>query len=135
MYLGSVLMMSDANTGSSPTYEFQTDYWTPENTDAKFPRLLSSTGNNGSNNTVGSDFWLINGGYLRMRDIQVGYDFKRILLKKTSWITRLNVALSGQNIFTISEATKYGIDPENGSANRYDYPNERVFAINFGIGF
>ena len=84
---------------------------------------------------VGSDFWLINGGYLRMRDIQVGYDFKRILLKKTSWITRLNVALSGQNIFTISEATKYGIDPENGSANRYDYPNERVFAINFGIGF
>ena len=75
MYLGSVLMMSDANTGSSPTYEFQTDYWTPENTDAKFPRLLSSTGNNGSNNTVGSDFWLINGGYLRMRDIQVGYDF------------------------------------------------------------
>ena len=135
MYLGSVLMMSDANTGSSPTYEFQTDYWTPENTDAKFPRLLSSTGNNGSNNTVGSDFWLINGGYLRMRDIQVGYDFKRILLKKTPWITRLNVALSGQNIFTISEATKYGIDPENGSANRYDYPNERVFAINFGIGF
>ena len=135
MYLGSVLMMSDTNTGSSPTYEFQTDYWTPENTDAKFPRLLSSTGNNGSNNTVGSDFWLINGGYLRMRDIQVGYDFKRILLKKTSWITRLNVALSGQNIFTISEATKYGIDPENGSANRYDYPNERVFAINFGIGF
>lgn len=135
MYLGSVLMMSDANTGSSPTYEFQTDYWTPENTDAKFPRLLSSTGNNGSNNTVGSDFWLINGGYLRMRDIQVGYDFKRILLKKTSWITRLNVALSGQNIFTISEATKYGIDPENGSANRYNYPNERVFAINFGIGF
>ncbi len=135
MYLGSVLMMSDANTGSSPTYEFQTDYWAPENTDAKFPRLLSSTGNNGSNNTVGSDFWLINGGYLRMRDIQVGYDFKRILLKKTSWITRLNVALSGQNIFTISEATKYGIDPENGSANRYDYPNERVFAINFGIGF
>ena len=135
MYLGSVLMMSDANTGSSPTYEFQTDYWTPENTDVKFPRLLSSTGNNGSNNTVGSDFWLINGGYLRMRDIQVGYDFKRILLKKTPWITRLNVALSGQNIFTISEATKYGIDPENGSANRYDYPNERVFAINFGIGF
>jgi len=135
MYLGSVLMMSDANTGSSPTYEFQTDYWTPENTDAKFPRLLSSTGNNGSNNTVGSDFWLINGGYLRMRDIQVGYDFKRILLKKTSWITRLNVALSGQNIFTISEATKCGIDPETGSANRYDYPNERVFAINFGIGF
>ncbi|WP_419051905.1 SusC/RagA family TonB-linked outer membrane protein [Parabacteroides goldsteinii] len=135
MYLGSVLMMSDANTGSSPTYEFQTDYWTPENTDAKFPRLLSSTGNNGSNNTVGSDFWLINGGYLRMRDIQVGYDFKRILLKKSPWITRLNVALSGQNIFTISEATKYGIDPENGSANRYDYPNERVFAINFGIGF
>ena len=135
MYLGSVLMMNDANTGSSPTYDFQTDYWTPTNTDAKFPRLLASTGNNGSNNVVGSDFWLINGGYLRMRDIQFGYDFKHILLKKTPWITRLNVALSGQNIFTLSEATKYGIDPENGSSNRYDYPNERVFAINFNIGF
>ena len=135
MYLGSVLMMNDAQTGSSPTYAFQTDYWTPTNTDAKFPRLLYSAGNNGNNNTVGSDYWLINGGYFRLRDIQIGYDFKKILLKRVPWLTKVNAALSGQNIFTISEATKYGIDPENGSANRYDYPNERVFAINFSLGF
>lgn len=135
MYLGSVLMMNDANTGSTPSYDFQTNYWTPQNTDAKFPRLLSSSGTNGNNNTVGSDFWLINGGYFRMRDIQIGYDFKKILLKKATWLSKVNIALSGQNIFTISEATKYGIDPENGSTNRYDYPNERVFAINVNLGF
>ena len=70
-----------------------------------------------------------------MKDIRIGYDFKKTVLKKLDWLHRLNVALSGQNIFTISEATKFGIDPENGSSNHYDYPNERVFAININVGF
>ena len=31
--------------------------------------------------------------------------------------------------------TKYGLDPETADTNRYEYPNERVFAINFSLGF
>lgn len=134
------LMLGDATrlsspAGSTPFFDFQTDYWTPSNTNARYPRLVSTTGINGENNTLESDFWLINGAYFRMKDIRISYDFKKILLKKVNWLTRMNVGLSGQNIFTVSPTTKYGLDPENASTEGFGYPNERVFAININLGF
>ena len=93
-------------------YDYQTDFWTPDNTNAQYPRLMSNTGLNSNNNYAYSDFWLIDGSYIRMKDFQFGYDFKYSLLKKVSWLSRCKVGISGQNIFTISEATKYGLDPE-----------------------
>lgn len=134
LMLGLANRLSSA-AGSTPFFDFQTDYWTPTNTNARYPRLLSTAGTNGSNNTLESDFWLINGAYLRMKDIRISYDFKKTLLKNVNWLTRVNVGLSGQNIFTISETTKYGLDPENASMEGFGYPNERVFAINVNLGF
>lgn len=136
MYASGTLVMNSGQTGQLPIiYDAQTDFWHPDNTDARFPRLSSNAGFNGNNNYVSSDFWLINGAYLRMKDIKVGYDFKQILLKKAKWLTTANVAFTGQNIFTISEATKYGLDPENSSVENYGYPNERVYAISINLGF
>lgn len=135
-YLGNEIMMGGIQTGSTPFYGFQTDYWTPDNRDARYPRLVSATSINGSNNTGNSsDYWLVNGAYFRMKDIRISYDFKRTVLKKVNWLSKVMVGLSGQNIFTISETTKYGLDPENADTNRYEYPNERIFAINVNLGF
>ena len=39
----------------------------------------SSAGLNGNNNYQSSDFWLINGAYLRMKDVSFGYNFKKSL--------------------------------------------------------
>ena len=127
--------MQSAQAPTTPRYTFQKDYWTPSNTDAKFPRLVSSNSVNGNNNTLTSDFWLINGAYLRLKDFRISYDLKYKLLKKVSWLSKCSIGLSGQNIFTISDATDYGLDPENGSTNGYYYPNERVYAINLTVGF
>ncbi len=133
--MGSTVKMNDAQTGSLPVYEFQTKYWTPNNTNARYPRLLSGVGINGNNNAVTSDFWLINGAYFRLKDIQIGYDFKKLLGENLPWLKKFNIALSGQNLFTISEALKYGMDPETASTNNYAYPNERVYSINVNLGF
>lgn len=136
IYLGNEVMMGGIQMGSTPFYDFQTDYWTPNNTDARYPRLVSATSINGNNNTGNSsDFWLINGAYFRMKDVRISYDFKKYLLKNVSWLNKVVVGVSGQNLFTISETSKYGLDPENANANRYEYPNERVFAVNFSLGF
>ena len=135
MYLGDSFSMQSAQAPTTPRYTFQKDYWTPSNTDAKFPRLVSSNSVNGNNNTLTSDFWLINGAYLRLKDFRISYDLKYKLLKKVSWLSKCSIGLSGQNIFTISDATDYGLDPENGSTNGYYYPNERVYAINLTVGF
>lgn len=116
-------------------YDYQTDAWTPSNTSAQYPRLTSNYSLNANNNTQSSDFWLINGAYLRMKDFQFGYDFKYSVLKDQKWISRAKLGITGQNIFTISESLKYGLDPENGSNMNYAYPVERILALYLNIGF
>lgn len=135
MELGGAVKMNAGNTGTTPIYDFQRDYWTPGNTNAMFPRLVSAASVNGNNNQVTSDFWLVNGAYFRLKDVQLMYDFKNTLLRKVNWLSTLNIALTGQNIFTISEATKYGLDPENASTNNYAYPMERTIGMSVNIGF
>lgn len=129
LYLGDVIR-------EWHVYDFQKDYWTPDNTDAKYPRLMSSSSYNGSNNTVTSDFWLVNGRYLRLKSLQLGYDFKTEMLKNKSFISDCTIILGGSNLFTISEALrKYKMDPEVGSTNNYDYPTERIYSLTIRLGF
>lgn len=115
-------------------FEFETDYWTPENKDALLPRLSVNPAVNGNNNHYASDFWLVNGAYLRMKSLDFSYDFKYKLLKKADWLSTCSLGISGTNLFTISEANKYFMDPED-SANRYAYPYTRTYAITLKVGF
>lgn len=136
LYVTPALGMQTGQTGDMPVaYDYQTDFWTPDNRDAQYPRLMSNTGLNSNNNYASSDFWLINGSYIRMKDFQFGYDFKYKLLKNVSWLTRCKVGISGQNIFTISEATKFGLDPEPKDTGYYGYPVERTLAFTLNLGF
>ena len=135
-YLAGSIGMQTGQSGYMPVaYDHQTDFWTPNNRDAQYPRLMSNTGLNQNNNYDYSDFWLVNGAYLRMKDFQLGYDFKYKLLKNITWLTRCKVGISGQNIFTISQATKYGLDPENSDTGGYGYPVERTLAFTLNLGF
>lgn len=115
-------------------YDYQLDYWREDNQGGKFPRILSSQSVNGNNNLMGSEAWTINGTYFRMKNLVFSYDFKYKLLKNTSWLTTCRLALTGQNLFTISKATKFGIDPEIGNSLS-SYPIERVIGVNLNIGF
>ncbi len=128
--------MQTGQAGTLPVmYDHQTNYWTPSNRDAQYPRLMSNTGLNGNNNYLSSNFWLVNGQYLRLKDLQIGYDFKYSLLKKAKWISKARVGISGQNLLTASALKKYGIDPETASGENYGYPLERVWAITLNLGF
>ena len=136
MYLsGELGMQTGQQAPLMLAYDHQIDHWRPDNTNAQYPRLMSSTSDNSNNNYAGSDFWLIDGSYIRMKDFQFGYDFKYSLLKKVNWLSRCKVGISGQNLFTISESTKYGLDPENSSTNNYGYPVERTLAFTLNLGF
>ena len=130
------LAMQTGQSGDMPlAYDYQTDYWTPDNRDAKFTRLMSNTGLNSNNNYLSSNFWLFDASFIRMKDFQFGYDFKYKVLKNVNWLTRCKVGISGQNIFTISEATKYGMDPEANGTSNTGYPVERTLALTVNLGF
>lgn len=117
------------------TYKFQLDYWRPDNTDAMFPRMSTMTGLNGDNNYgVGSDFWYHNAAYFRLKSLQIGYDFKNVLLKNTKLISNLRLSLVGTNIFTISNVNDF-YDPELNANNGYAYPTQKTYSVVLNVGF
>ncbi|MCH5320043.1 MAG: TonB-dependent receptor, partial [Paramuribaculum sp.] len=136
MMVGSVLM-GNGNTSNNPgpvIYEFQTDIWSPENTDALYPRPHSA---NYGNNFQSSDFWLIGAQYLRLKNLTISYDFKHKLLKKVNWLSKCNINLTGYNLLTFSPAKKWGLDPEAAgyTAEGYNYPVTRTYTVSINIGF
>lgn len=134
MYM-DVSRMGGNNNYNPILYEFQTDIWAPDNTSSLYPRQHSSASFNGSNNFVGTDFWLVDAKYLRLKNLSIGYDFKRKLLKNVAWMSKCTLSLAGYNLLTISPAKNLGFDPEAGNANGYNYPVSRVYTVSLNVGF
>ena len=105
------------------------DAWTPEHTDAHYPRLASSTN---ANNAWLSDWWVRDGSYLRVKNAQLAYDFPARFFTKTP-ISACRIFLAGTNLLTIS-AFKY-IDPENPGINNGYYPQQRTVSLGAKVTF
>lgn len=108
------------------------DYWTEENRDAAFPRPFSG----GQHNYVFSDKWMLDGKYMRLKNIQLGYSLPNDLLKKVH-IARARVYFSGQDILTF---TKLGIfeqifNPEYTNNVDWDYPFSATASVGLNITF
>ena len=81
--------------------------WTGEGTSNSMPRAVSQDFNQ---NSRFSDRWIENAGFLRMRNVQLGYTVPKSILEKTRAISSLRIYVSASNLFKI---TKYsGLDPE-----------------------
>lgn len=83
------------------------DSWTPTNTDAVAP--IQETGSNFSTGNEPSSYFIEDGSYLRVKNIQVGYNFPSAVLNSAG-IQRLRVYLQGTNLFTLTGYS--GVDPE-----------------------
>ena len=91
-------------------YEHQTDYWTATNPNAKYPRLAEAGSPSNSNNyRTGSDIYLFDASYIRVKNVQVGYTLPEAITKKAK-IQSLRLYFTAQNILTISKLNF--IDPE-----------------------
>lgn len=103
--------------------EWQTDYWTPENTDAAYPRLHpASTHPNWRVNET----WLFNTTYARLRNVTLGYSLPGNFLSGIG-MSRVRVYVTGQNLITWDQMPD-GIDPLTPSFTTGGfYPVTRVF--------
>ena len=105
------------------------DYWTLENPNAAFPRLSSGSR---TWNYVASDRWFLDGAYVRLKNIQLGYSLTKSMLEKTLF-SQVRFYLSGENIATITKLGIFGnvFDPEQKSEVYADYP---LFGtVSFGV--
>ncbi|MRG45523.1 SusC/RagA family TonB-linked outer membrane protein [Chitinophaga sp. SYP-B3965] len=105
--------------GAGVTPEWLTDSWTPENPNARLPRLTTSNGY--PQNFQTSSFWIQDASYLRLKNIQLSYDLPARWLK-VAGIQQLKVFVNAQNWITFTDF-KLG-DPERNltKGNVIDYP-------------
>ena len=96
---------------------------------ATFPRATST---NAANNYAGSDLYLINASYLRLKNVEIGYNFDFPFMKKLK-MNNCRLYINGYNLLTIS-GFDWG-DPESRQSDRPNYPLTRVFNIGLKLGF
>ncbi len=117
-------------TGDGQTpLQVQTDYWTPTNTDARYPRLAPN-GTYGNNQHT-SDFWYFDAGYCRVKYIQLGYTFDQIGLKKWG-ISSIRLYVNAQNPFTFAKEDL--VDPES-RGQLASYPLVKTYSFGVNLNF
>ncbi|MDB5020491.1 MAG: SusC/RagA family TonB-linked outer membrane protein [Pedobacter sp.] len=116
------------------------DAWSPTNTSSKIPSPNISAA---EIEYSSSSYYVQNGSFFRMKNLQIGYTFPAQKMFGTkAGINKFRVYASATNIFTV---TKYeGLDPEVSQEtstfsapglDRGIYPNPRQFLLGLSVGF
>lgn len=103
------------------------DSWTPENPTASYPRIKFASSSD--NNRKTSTFWVQTCNFLRLKMLNIGYQFPQKLLKSVR-LSSASIAFQGSNLFTISNLTD--MDPEQTSRG---YPIQRSYGVTLNLGF
>ena len=95
--------------------QLDVDYWTEENTGAKYPKPGGMSQND--NPIYGSTLGYFDAGYLKIRTITLGYNFEHFSFLKNLGISRLRAYASVQNPFVLFSpyTNESGLDPETNS--------------------
>jgi hypothetical protein len=104
--------------------------WSLDNRDADYPKLLPSTLGSTSPNAYLSTFWLQNMSYLRVKNLQLGYTFKKELLMKLG-IQKLRVFGSVDNLAVLTSFK--GLDPEKSTYTNDAYPMTKSFVVGLNV--
>ena len=99
---------------SSLAQDVYNNRWSYDNNDANalYPRLSSSTN---ANNYRTSTFWQRDRSFMKLRNVEVYYNFDKALLAKTKFIKDATIYLRGVDLCTIATGGKNkltGLDPE-----------------------
>jgi len=114
-------------------YETMLDRWDPNNPDKKtlYPRL--STNSDQTTNYYTSTWWLKKADYLRLKQVEIGYNFSQKDFLKRLSVSKMRIFANGMNLFTISNWDLW--DPEIGDGRGVTYPNTRVFNLGLRVNF
>lgn len=114
----------DNTTISTHYYE---NRWTPETPNAKYPRLSAQSNNNNfKTNTI----WVEDRSFLKMRYVELYYDFPKKLVQKTTFMNKAKLYVRGTDLLCFDKIKI--ADPENyNSVN----PTERSIVIGLSLGF
>ena len=131
--LNMMLLKTTYGTGlrGVPSVDYYNNRWTPENTDAYYPRVSG-------NGVAISDRLIEDGGYVRLQNVTLNYNIP----KKISGFTNAQVYASGYNLYTWHnysgydpEVSSYGQNLLRGGIDRGSYPRSTTFTLGVKLGF
>ena len=100
-----------------------------ENPNAKYPRLYyGGSGNNSQNST----FWLADGSYLRLKNVQISYTLKNDFFAKFG-LQKAVISVIGDNLAVWSKEKI--LDPSQAGDNGTAYPLQRVYTLQLNLTF
>lgn len=106
------------------------DSWHGEGTSNTRPRVSFS--DNGGSKV--SSIFVENASYFRVKNIEIGYSFGKMLKKEKWGLQDVRVYVSGQNLYTNTKYT--GLDPESIDTIDYGtYPQSRAFLLGLNVKF
>ena len=121
------------NGGTAQRWQYE-NRWTPQNPDrnAKYLRVTPSS-YPGSEET--SDYWTFNSSFLRVKNIQIGYNLPKNFLLKYK-IQGCRIYVNGENLASFDNYYQ-GWDPEmdNGGENGSFYPIIATYTAGISIKF
>tara|TARA_R110002049_G_scaffold304822_1_gene500502 strand:+ start:1759 stop:5202 length:3444 start_codon:yes stop_codon:yes gene_type:complete len=119
--------------GTSLPVGWANDSWTPDNRDASFPII---TRYQDTQNTLfrDSDYWLLDASYLRLKNIQLTYDFKPDLLSKIG-MTKLSIFCNAQNLLTFTSLKDFDPETELLGNDFFNYPSTKIYTLGFNLSF
>ncbi|NIG54230.1 TonB-dependent receptor [Chitinophaga sp. Cy-1792] len=113
--------------------------WHGEGTSNSTPRVTLGDEPNG-NYTKFSDLYIRNGAFMRIKSVNLGYDFKHSLLKHSS-LQQFRLYVSGMNLFTFTHyhgldpEVGYGIDTWSSGTDLGYYPQPRTVLVGLNVKF
>jgi hypothetical protein len=109
----------------------------PRNINAAYPRAtyggFQAVDSNRDTGTYMNDIWIVNGNFLSLKNIEIGYSLPKRLIAKAS-LTKCRFYFSGYNLTTWSSLPD-GVDPEKPMSYCWWYPKTRTFTFGVNIGF
>ncbi len=119
--------------GTSLPVGWADDSWTPQNPDASFP-ILTRYQDTQSTLFRPSDYWLLDASYLRLKNIQLTYDFNPEVLEKFG-ISKLSLFCNAQNLLTFTSLEDF--DPETDLIGNdfFNYPSTRIYTFGLNVSF
>ena len=135
VYNDLLMEVTQPYAGKSVSRELYGNFWTPENTDARYARMGDGIYN--YNSTL-NDRYVFSTSYLRMKNITLAYELPRSVAQRLH-LGSASVYAVATNLFTVTDWP--GIDPESAgtgttAGTNYDsYPLSKTFSVGVKLSF
>lgn len=130
LYLEGTMAHPFESQGSATKLQYK-DHWTPENTNATYPRVYNAPV---EHNKVTSSHWMRNAAYLRLKSLEFGYTLPKQITEKAS-MSRVRIYFAGQNLLTWTPFMDEKVDPEMGNGDGRYYYQQQAFSFGLNVTF